>query len=559
MGIRKNKAHVIDHKAIAILKLMYEDMDWSIFDLSPDYGLDQVIEVVEGGKHSGKAILVQVKGRGNLPGKGEKIKQPLEIEHLDYYTKRIEPVFLIVVDVKRQEGYWVFLQKYVKTELRYREWRPGASSQLGKKPEITINVPASNRLSDRKRFKSAIEDALGYMKRLSISDGIIYNQQALHKLDPRFDIRMTATEKGESVFAKSNSEVQIDFLFSEDFLASSRHYDLLGRGLPVSIAPGEFKLEGSLLLETVLDEVASKGGVVRLTHSYEGYVNIEHVDKDGHSIGRFETIPCHYEGGISECRFHAEVPLGLISLRGTFRSHQPYADNIDINYHLAPWANKPLLGLPSFEGVHGLLGNVNDGDRLLFQFYLDDGSQVNKGHIQWGHPQIQQISGLVDLIFMARWIARKYERNRKLPLPFDDLQQNEILAIYHLDHGGEISQPALDREVRGLIPRDDVEGFIRSTGSKPEPMRLTHEGDVEMSFLGVPLPVGRVHAQFSHMVLKDNPEEIRKRAESGIEAIPVTWVATPESKLLYLGRNDGNIIPLDEPSALSTETTSSDS
>jgi hypothetical protein len=62
-----------------------------------------------------------------------------------------------------------------------------------------IPVPFSNRLSEVNKFREAIKDSLGYMARVAIQSGITYGQEALRKLDSRFNIRIMATSEGESV------------------------------------------------------------------------------------------------------------------------------------------------------------------------------------------------------------------------------------------------------------------------------------------------------------------------------------------------------------------------
>jgi hypothetical protein len=188
MGVRKNETQVIDFQAVNWFERRFNDINWTTSKLDPDIvGLDRRIELVEEGKHTASVAFVQIKGRRKAnKSKGRKtgfpyVSQRLEVEHLDYYSKMSEPVFLVVVDLEKQDGYWIFIQKYVRELLRGKDWRSKISNKRGKKPEIMIPVPISNRLTEPSNFREAIKDSIGYMAKLSKgSDPIcgLYDSQA---------------------------------------------------------------------------------------------------------------------------------------------------------------------------------------------------------------------------------------------------------------------------------------------------------------------------------------------------------------------------------------------
>jgi hypothetical protein len=135
MGVRKNETQVIDVQAVKWLEQKFNDMNWTTSEIAPDVvGLDRRIELVEEGKHTAWAAFVQIKGkRKAAKSKGRKtgfpyVSQRLEVEHLDYYSKMREPVFLVVVDLDRRDGYWIFIQRYIQEGLRGADWRSRISN-----------------------------------------------------------------------------------------------------------------------------------------------------------------------------------------------------------------------------------------------------------------------------------------------------------------------------------------------------------------------------------------------------------------------------------------------
>jgi hypothetical protein len=66
---------------------------------------------------------VQLKGTEglNYVDGGKAISFPMERRHLTYYANEVKlPVFLVVIDVKSNSGFWLFTQQYLSTTLTWR-------------------------------------------------------------------------------------------------------------------------------------------------------------------------------------------------------------------------------------------------------------------------------------------------------------------------------------------------------------------------------------------------------------------------------------------------------
>jgi len=150
---------IIQSKSEKIFKSLIPD-SWLIKEQNPDFYIDYSIEIVENGELTGKICYVQLKGKSNLKISHKEIVYQLSSKHLIYFRDNLQiPVFLIVTDINQNEGYWVFLQKYINDNY-YKEI-----------PEQTksIRIPEINALSKNILFSKAIIESQKYMTDLHSS------------------------------------------------------------------------------------------------------------------------------------------------------------------------------------------------------------------------------------------------------------------------------------------------------------------------------------------------------------------------------------------------------
>lgn len=114
--------------------------EWVNRDIKPDYGLDKSVEIVEGGKVTGKELLIQLKGTTTINVTDGYVSYPLEVKNLKYYLERDTPVILTVVDVPSKKCYWLFIQEYIYQTLD--EANPNWKQQ----ETVTVKIPVTNDL-----------------------------------------------------------------------------------------------------------------------------------------------------------------------------------------------------------------------------------------------------------------------------------------------------------------------------------------------------------------------------------------------------------------------------
>jgi len=153
----------------------------------PDIHIDYFVETASGSEPSGMDFGVQLKGTKLLRLTKRFAKFPLKTKHLKYYLDQVRrPVFLIVVDVSQEKGYWLFLQRWAQEELKNKTWRDQKS--------ITIRIPIDNSLANLQMFQGEIIEADSYMRELwpsSINSAVSFEKASLEKLDPRIGISIS--------------------------------------------------------------------------------------------------------------------------------------------------------------------------------------------------------------------------------------------------------------------------------------------------------------------------------------------------------------------------------
>lgn len=149
--------HVSETESIKIFSQAIPS-EWVIRDISPDYGLDKSVEVVEGGKVSGKEVFVQLKGTNTISITNGYVSFIMEVKNLTYYLERDTPVVLTVVDITSKKCYWLFVQEYIyeTLEVDNPKWK--------QQETVTLKIPSTNELAlTLSRFRGVAEGGTTYI------------------------------------------------------------------------------------------------------------------------------------------------------------------------------------------------------------------------------------------------------------------------------------------------------------------------------------------------------------------------------------------------------------
>ena len=243
-----SKAHIIDQTAQNIFRSTIPP-SWLKREQHPDYHIDYFIEIEEKSEPSGLVFGVQLKGTSSPNYSKKTIKLPIKTKHLAYYIDRTkEPVFIVIVDTKKQCGYWLFIQEWIRKELSGKDWR--------QRKKVTVKIPTVNKLELSNEIYLAVKKAEKFMRELwpcSLASAAIYQQKKLESLDDRFRIDVSYSNGGTQFKLLPQKDVDGTFKFSakNKTILKKKISDLLERGVGVDFEPGEFQIEGSKLFEKI--------------------------------------------------------------------------------------------------------------------------------------------------------------------------------------------------------------------------------------------------------------------------------------------------------------------
>lgn len=161
---KRAATHRTDTKALRLIMGQLNE-DWVIRNLEErDYGIDLQLELFDGDVPTGFMVLVQVKGTENSLA-AESAQIPVKTLH--YAELFSIPFFLFRTSLKDKETEFIWLQKYIATDLQILnpKWRT--------RKDLTIHVPPDNKLSNNEEKFRRIVKAQRYN-----ADGLAFAKNA---------------------------------------------------------------------------------------------------------------------------------------------------------------------------------------------------------------------------------------------------------------------------------------------------------------------------------------------------------------------------------------------
>ena len=105
--MKRPRNHIIEDESEEILKKILPP-EWVLRKLSPDYGIDYLVEVFENNESTGTHFFIQLKGTDDIE-ENEKISYSLNEKYIEYYSKLALPILLVYVCIKSENAWakWV--------------------------------------------------------------------------------------------------------------------------------------------------------------------------------------------------------------------------------------------------------------------------------------------------------------------------------------------------------------------------------------------------------------------------------------------------------------------
>lgn len=139
--------HVIADLSANYVERLALQNRFSVESFEKDYGYDlNIFTFNRKGEFENGNIFVQLKATKKLRliRNGTAVSFPTSKKDILHWSKEPLPVFLIIYDAKKEEGYWLYIQKYLETS-------PGFN--INKiKDSYTVRIPATN-VIDKKSIK----------------------------------------------------------------------------------------------------------------------------------------------------------------------------------------------------------------------------------------------------------------------------------------------------------------------------------------------------------------------------------------------------------------------
>jgi len=171
-------ARIIDEDAQKIFR-KHIPSAWLVRKQDPDIHIDYFVEIGEESKSpSGITFGVQLKGSKKARYSKAHVKLSFKTKQLKYYLENVkQPVFVILIDVLKRVGYWLFVQEWVKKEYSDNSWSI--------KNKIDLKIPLANKLGNTDGLLEAVKVADAYMRNLwpgSISAAVEFEKKQAGKI-----------------------------------------------------------------------------------------------------------------------------------------------------------------------------------------------------------------------------------------------------------------------------------------------------------------------------------------------------------------------------------------
>jgi hypothetical protein len=525
-SMKRPRSHEIDELAMRVFECALPP-SWVVNKQPLDYAKDYSVEIGEAGNLTGITFLVQLKGQES-PSMSKDAKHAtfwLKRKYAVYYADKVRlPVFLVLVDVTKKVGYWVFVQAHLLDDLRGKKWRKNST--------VPIRVPTQNQLTDTVALRKAAEAATQYMNALhptSIKTAIKAHQLRLESLDPRLGVQIDVINEREFVTVLPKEEVEVRLIFKgEPGVLSPKLDNLFGRGLPTPFGPDEIEVTGSPLFT----EAFKSGGILAVAGTFEGTVSLLAQDDSAYILSRLENIPGTLAGGHNECRFDGQLAGSPLKLHITARREGGSAP-IRFGFDMRRWRGQPLLLLPYFDQIAAFFEGVRGCTLIELKCFLQ-GNEFFGGRIHQKDLGIfKGLAAFLPVLTKAREICRLAGINPILNEKIDREKAQEIDELHKLLTDREFRRKMPGATISCSLSRASVQNLLKMPLLLGGPLVFQTVEDQKIPLFGQEVDVRKLEHNFTHVKLASTKKELRERL-TGTKArhIKVAFACTDHSELI---------------------------
>lgn len=513
----------------------YLHEDWLIRKQNPDIYIDYFVEIADGEEPSGITFGVQLKGTTSPRYSKTYLKISFKTKHLIYYLDKVkQPVFIIVVDVKKKQGYWFFAQEWAKNELEIRNWK--------NQKKIDLKIPLSNSLVDSKNFRSEIARSEIYMRELwpsSIPAAVQYAKQSLEKLDPRIEIDVSYLSNRANYHLKAKEPIDFKIQFKGEEHIIQQFKDLRDFGETATINTEEIiQVEGSQLLEAILKRTGKLLiEPVRKVHTTLIFSTLDKEKQESTTLYGVEGLMrggqkrVQFEGGLKDTPLNIQFSFPLPISEGNKRL------TVNFDFNASQWERIPIGTLPYFENLKNFFTSIHNGcgSKIICEtkgnhlFTVSSPNTIDQNFMELTYAYL-------SLLDKVRFIAKETQINFLLPekgsIGKDELET--ILLLYQLIKHGEHRQNGSHARFKfNLIPSEVFfnefsnldDGILGDFAFDPQ--------DKEFCLFGEKFSIGQLRYTLTKSrIITDLSEIMKRREEIKKIGIEIEWEGLADSELI---------------------------
>jgi hypothetical protein len=510
------KSHFIGQKAQGVFESLLP-MDCAASRQESDYAIDYRIEVFNKGQKTGYLFGVQLKGSEALDDANPNWRFALKTKHVKAFLKERQPVFLVLVNVLTKTGRWVFVQGFEQSVLSVKKWR--------KQKKVTFHLPISNNLSDAKLFEAALSQAFELVLQSlpgGIKPSIEHEQMRMAAIDPRFEVKVTATDSSThyQLFAKEEVELKISFELKSK---AERLQNLLEQGLPASFDAGEFNIEGSPLFDD-----AQNGQLSITPQALNGVVNASKRRADG-ADELLLSMPAIVHAGKSGGLLLADIQNAPFRLEVRLQMDWVTPNRAKFHAPLKRWFGQQLTQLAYFDGIARFVRASQEDSTLAVGFSVP-------GETSFGLlVPFTQLRGLriysvaIDALERARWIARELGISQTLESDHFDHEWNDVFELFDLLKANGIAKLNPHQEISVTLPREEAQKFLDFAVTHREGEQFRHVATWDYWFFGKTIRIPALAHEMSRMRLNAKDAQTQMDDLSNVE-IRVTFKGDESSE-----------------------------
>jgi hypothetical protein len=432
------ESFLIDKEAVRIFNKLLPET-WLPRKEDPDFGIDYFVEIgdlKEG--PSGIRFGAQVKGK-KAPKYTQDgfITKQIERKYIEYWVDRVrQPVFFVVVDLPKEEAYWIFIQEW---GLKDESWRD--------KKEPTVRIPIEQRLSDIVKFRQEIIRAEEFMRERypsSIKAALAGEKKKLEQLDDRLVLSDLEVSGGNITYhldACKPIEFHIHVTSEHPDRVRERIAQLVNFGTPAVLTSKDVCIKGSPLL----DEKEFHSLQLLSANTKESELELISVDSEGNELESIRILGSMTFG--NKGSFFVSYPGRLpVYSKVIFRINSGGIDHdITATFGIdsAAWKGKPLSNLQYFDKLMAFFSSLAKSTVTKLKCSCE-GYLLFSGvrSLPTDGPYVEAFNWYLKETDKARFIAKTLKIDPHLPdfTKISDEELRNLGLLYDLLREGEYRQ-----------------------------------------------------------------------------------------------------------------------